>query len=398
MTRGVGRRCLVYWLPALLAFATSPASADSSQDAGWAEAFMIDEDYFSAGGSVELDKRIEGDAFLSGGRVAVRGPVKGDVAVAGGDISAAETVGHDLYAAGGSVAVSGQVAGNARITGAHVTISPRGGIAGKASIAAANVRLAGRVGRYLSVYAESVRIEGEVGGDLRIVARLVEIGPEAKISGKLVYRSPQLAKIDATALIAGGVTHLPMEWPSGTIGSLARVATWISIVLLVLSLLLVGVIMLVAFPKFSAATVHTVRSDPWKSLALGFCLLLCLPAAAILFMITVIGIPLGVAVLLFYPVMLLLGLVTGALFLGDWVVTRIAGRRGVVVKPGWRYAALSAALLALLLLCKIPLAGCVVAFLVTLFGLGAFWICAYRGYLRREDPAEEPSPLGLDLV
>jgi cytoskeletal protein CcmA (bactofilin family) len=358
---------------------------------------MMDEDYFSAGGSAELDKRVEGDAFLSGGRVAVRGPVKGDVAVAGGDISVADTVGQDLYAAGGSVAVSGQVAGNARIAGAQVTISPRGGIAGKASVAAANLRMAGRVGRYLAVYAESVRIEGEVGGDLRIVARLVEIGPEAKIGGKLIYRSPQLAKIDPTALIAGGVTHVPMEWPTGKLGSLARAATWISIVVLVFSLLLVGIIMIVAFPKFSAAAAHTVRSDPWKSLALGFCLLLCLPVAAILFMMTVFGIPLGVAVLLFYPVMLLLGFMTGALFLGDRVAIWIAKRRGLAVKPGWRYAALSASLLALLLVCKIPLAGCVIACAVMLFGLGAFWICAYRGYLGR-GLAPEPSPLGLDLV
>jgi cytoskeletal protein CcmA (bactofilin family) len=397
MTRRLSCRYLVFAFGILLAFATSPTGAESSQEAGWAGAVMMDEDYFSAGGSAELDKRVEGDAFLSGGRVAVRGPVKGDVAVAGGDVSAADTVGQDLYAAGGSVAISGQVAGNARIAGAQVTISPRGGIAGKASVAAANLRMAGRVGRYLAVYAESVRIEGEVGGDLRIMARLVEIGPEAKISGKLIYRSPQPAKIDPTAVIAGGVTHVPMEWPSGRLGSLARVATWISMVLLVFSLLLVGVIMIVAFPKFSSAAAHTVQSDPWKSLALGFCLMLCLPAAAIVFMITVIGIPLGVAVLLFYPVMLLLGLITGALFLGDLLALGIARRRGAAVKPGWRHAALSASLLALLLVCKIPLAGCSIALLVMLFGLGAFWICAYRVYLRRS-PAQEPSPLGLDLV
>jgi cytoskeletal protein CcmA (bactofilin family) len=397
MTRRVSYGSIVFWLGVLPTFATSPIGAESSQEVGRAGIVMMDEDYFSAGGSAELDKRIEGDAFLSGGRVAVRGPVKGDVAVAGGDISAADTVGQDLYAAGGSVAISGQVAGNARIAGAQVTVSPRGGIAGKATVAAANLRMAGRVGRYLAVYAESVRIEGEIGGDLRVVARWLEIGPDAKIGGKLIYRSPQLAKIDPTALIAGGVTHVPIEWPSGELGSLTRLATWVSIVLLVCSLLLMGVVMMIAFPKFSSAAARTVRSDPWKALALGFCLLLCLPVAAILFMATIIGIPVGIAVLLLYPVMLLLGFVTGALSLGDRVAVWIAKRRGGVVKPGWRYAALSASLLALLLVCKVPLLGCGAAFLVLLFGLGAFWICAYRGYLR-QGPAQETPPLGLDLV
>ena len=359
---------------------------------------MVDEDYFGSGGSVELDKRVEGDAFLSGGRVAVRGPVKGDVAVAGGDVTVADTVGQNLYAAGGSVAVSSQVAGNARIAGAQVTISQRGGVAGKASVAAASMRLAGRVGRYLAVYAESASIDGEVGGDLRIVARAIEIGPEAKIGGKLIYHSPELAKIHPTAVIAGGVTHVPTDLAGGQLGPLARAAAWIVLFLVALSLLVVGAVMIIAFPQFSARAAQTARSDPWKSLALGFSLLLCLPVAAILFMVSVIGAPLGAAVLLLYPVMLLLGLLTGALALGDWVAARAARRRAAVVTPGWRYAALSASLLALLLIGKLPFVGCIAVSLVLLFGLGAFWICAYRAYVRRGMPSTEPSPLGLDLV
>ena len=384
-------------LAALLALVVPPADAEGSQASGSSGAVMIDEDYFGGGAGAELDKRIEGDAALVGGRVAVRGPVKGDVMLAGGDINVTDTVGQDLYAAGGGIALSGQVAGNARIAGGQVTVSRRGGVAGKATIAAASVQMAGRVGRYLVVYAESVRIEGEVGGDLRIVARSVAIGPEAKIGGKLIYRSPRLATISPTAVIAGGATHVEMDWPSGKVDSIARAATWVSLILLVLSLLLVGASMILAFPAFSANAAQTMRSDPWKSLGLGFSLLLCVPVAAILFMLTVIGIPLGMALLLFYPAMLLLGYVTGALFVGDRVAAWLAKRRGLALHPGWRYAALAVSLFALLIVYKIPYVGCVVEFLVLLFGLGAFWICAYRSYVRK-GPPQEPARLGLDLV
>jgi hypothetical protein len=358
---------------------------------------MIDEDYFSCGANAELDKRIEGDAALVGGRIAVRGPVKGDVILAGGDINIADTVGQDLYAAGGGIALSSQVAGNARIAGGQVTVSHRGGIAGKATIAAASVQMAGRVGRYLAVYAESVRVEGEVGGDLRIVARSVEIGPEAKIGGKLIYRSQQLAKIEPTAAIAGGVTRVEMNWPGERVGFIARAATWISLILLLLGFLLVGAIIVLAFPVFSASAAQTLRSDPWKSLGLGFSLLLCLPVAAILFTLTVIGIPLGVALLLFYPVMLLLGYITGALFLGDRVAVWVAKRRALVLKPGWRYVALAATLFVLLTVYQIPYVGCILEFLLLLLGLGAFWICAYRGYAKKGSP-QEPGLRGLDLT
>jgi len=358
---------------------------------------MVDEDYFSAGGSAELDKRVEGDAFLSGARVAVRGPVKGDAVLAGGDINIADTVGQDLYAAGGTIAVSGQVTGNARIAGGQVTLAQRGGIAGKATIAAARLHLSGRVGRYLVVYAESVRIDGEVGGDLRIAARSVEIGPEAQIGGKLTYRSPQPAKIDPRAVIAGGVTHTETDWPRGQVDSIVRVATLVSLGLLLLSLLVVGAIMILAFPEFSAGAANTVRSDPWKSLGLGFSLVLCIPAAAILFMVTVIGIPLGTALLCFYPLMLLLGYLTGALFLGDRAAGWVARRRGVVVKPAWRFGALALALLALLLVARIPFAGGLLVFVILLAGLGGFWIRAYRAYVKKP-PLGDSARLGLDLV
>src|SRR5262249_1956999 len=99
-------------LGALVALAVS-AAAGRSPAPDSSAAFMFDEDYFSAGGDVELDKRIEGDTALAGGRVAVRGPVRGDALLAGGDVNVADTVGQNLYAAGGSIAVSSQVTGNA---------------------------------------------------------------------------------------------------------------------------------------------------------------------------------------------------------------------------------------------------------------------------------------------
>ena len=91
--------------------------------------------------------------------------------------------------------------------------------------------------------------------------------------------------------------------------------------------MVVGAIMLLAFPDFSASAALTLRSDPWKSLALGFALLLCIPVGGILFMVTIVGIPLGMLLLFFYPVMLLLGYLTGALFLADRVVGWLATRR-----------------------------------------------------------------------
>jgi hypothetical protein len=93
----------------------------------------------------------------------------------------------------------------------------------------------------------------------------------------------------------------------------------------------------------------------------------------------------------------MLGYLTGAFFVGDLVSGWLARPRGVVVKAGWRYVALALALLVLLLACRIPFAGGLIAFVVLLLVLCAFWLRAYRGYAMK--PARlEPSRLGLDLV
>lgn len=360
-------------------------------------AVMIDEDYFSIGANPELDKRVDGDAFLAGGRVAMRGPVKGDVVLAGGDAIVTDTVAQDLYAAGGSVALSGQVVGNARLAGAHVTISPRGGVGGKATVAAGSFRLAGRVGRYLLVYADSVRIEGEVGGDLRVVANSIVIGPEARINGRLIYRSGSPARIEPTATIVGGVTREGDGRSESGPQHPFPAAELVSLLLLAASLLVVGGILIVVFPNFSALAAQTVRSNPWKSLSLGFALLLCLPAAGLLFMVSVIGIPLGLLLLLLYPIMLLLGYLNGLLFLADRFAGWIAIRRGFVMTTRGRLAALALVVLAVLLAVKIPYAGGLLVFVVLLAGLGAFWLRAYRGYVARPAVEGTPQP-GLDVV
>jgi cytoskeletal protein CcmA (bactofilin family) len=370
-------------------------AADKAETLPSSHEVMIDEDFFSGGASAELDKRVDGDAFLSGGRVAVRGPVKGDVVVAGGDVNVADTIGQDLYATGGSIALSAQVVGNARLAGGQITIAPRGGIAGKAIIAAGNLQLSGRIGRYLMVYADSVRIDGEVGGDARITARSIELGPEAKISGKLDYRSPQPAKIDGRAVIAGGVVRNEVDWPKEQAGALARVAGWIALMLTLIGLLVVGVLMIVVFPSFSTAAAAIARARPWVSLAIGFALVLCVPVAAVLFLVSVIGAPLGLLLLFFYPVMLVLGYLTGAMAIGDVLMGWWARRRGRTLTPTMRTVALAIALLLLLLAAQIPIGGGVAVTLLLLLGLGGCSMQAYHGYA--SGPASAP-PADMQTV
>lgn len=153
--------------------------------------------------------------------------------------------------------------------------------------------------------AGTVSISGEVDGDVELAARQITILPTTRIQGNLTYRSPEPANIAPKAQIMGTVTHVPVEAKAGMIELAGPVFRGI----LILSLLLAGIVLIMLFPNFGILAARTVGSDPWKSLGLGLglALLVTTPIAASLLMATVIGMPLGFAILAFYFVTLLTG-------------------------------------------------------------------------------------------
>lgn len=91
-----------------------------------------------------------------------------------------------------------------------------------------------------------------------------------------------------------------------------------------------------------------------------------LPLIAIAAMITVIGLPLGIVLLLLVLPLYVFGYLTAALVLGS-----------AVLKKG-RILAFAVGLVILQLLTLIPIAGGLVGFLATLFGLGVLFVAVIR--------------------
>jgi cytoskeletal protein CcmA (bactofilin family) len=300
---------------------------------------------------------VAGDAFVAGGEVRLRGKVHGDAVLAGGEVTVEDDIADDLYAAGGTVRIASTVRENARLAGGRVIIAPTGSVLGRASIAGARVEVAGHVGGALSVYADRVRVDGEVGGDLLVVARALSVGPRAQIGGRLTYRGPKPADISPSAVIAGGVEFERRAAHDRLFGPIARTAARVGAILLVLSMLVVGAVLVFAAPRFSAQAADNIVRRPGRVLAVGLTLLVAVPAAALVAIITVVGIPLGLLLLLCYPVVLLLGGLTAGLCLGDRIVRLLPRGRGDPLGKGWRLAGLALALALIALLASLPFAG-----------------------------------------
>lgn len=333
------------------------------------------ENTYAVGGTVDVQAEIEADLLALGGTVAVRRPVAGDVTVAGGTVDLMGAVGGDIRAAGGTVTVQGDVGGEVVAAGGTVTVAPDARVAGRAWLSGGHVAVAGRIERGLGVAAASVSISGEVDGDARIAAPTIEVRAGARITGDLVYAGASAPHVDPGAHIGGRVTPAPsgLARHAGRIGWVVRV---IGHVVLLGSLIVAGAVLVLLWPHFTISAARTIGRHPWRSLGLGLLVLVVPPIAAGLLMVTIIGIPVGLALAALYGMALLVGYLTASVFVGD-AGARLA-QQGPELSRGARLLSLVLALVVLAAIGLVPVLGALVGLLTLLAGLGAFTLRAYE--------------------
>jgi cytoskeletal protein CcmA (bactofilin family) len=360
---------LLAMLP-LAAAVAHPADEDSVEHS-------VGSDHFAAGRAVSLTGAVDGDAFAAGGRVALDGSVAGDAFLAGGQVEVRGPVGQGLYAAGGLVVASGSVRHNARLVGGTVEVTPGAHFGGGLSMAGRTLSFAGAADGYLQMVGRDATVNGHVGGDLEVSAEHIEIGPGARIAGKLRYRGAREPVVAAGAEIGGGLERLPgplrtWRWGEGAHRALHGVGhgVWLS------GSFVLGVLLLLLAPGTLVETSQVALAEWPLCLGIGFGVLVAVPVAVVLLIVTLIGIPLALLVLALYAALLLLGHVVAAVAVGDYALGRwLPARKGAA---RWRVLGLLGALVALAVVRQVPLVGGLVTLLVFLAGVGALGLRAVR--------------------
>jgi hypothetical protein len=100
-------------------------------------------------------------------------------------------------------------------------------------------------------------------------------------------------------------------------------------------------------------------------------------------MITVIGIPLALMMIFGYVVLLMLGYVVAAIFVGDQALERLGGDR--IKSLGWRVLFLLLALVVLSVVRHLPLIGGLAVALLFVAGIGAFTLRTWKGFRQRDE-------------
>jgi hypothetical protein len=272
-------------------------------------------------------------------------------------------------------------AGSASAATDHVVITggavvPQGQTAGDVIVVDGAVTIAGHAtGDVISV-SGPVRVSGRVDGDLIAVSDRAVLGPTARVGGDLRYGDERPVLVGG-AKVDGKISNEDWADAANGWGWVSLIGWWLAVSV---STLIVGALLVFLAPAALYAAERAVRERLGVTVAWGVGIAIGVPLLAVLALVTLVGIPFGIALLLAAIPVLVVAYTTSA-----WVL----GRRVLRNRSTSPWAALFAGWGILRVLALIPVAGALVGLAATVVGLGALAVALWRAG-RPGAPAARP--------
>jgi cytoskeletal protein CcmA (bactofilin family) len=356
---------------------TIPASILLANDVGErvVKRGTINDDLYLAGGEVSMLASVTGDVTVAGGELDLDGEIKGDLMAAGGKVILRGTVSDDVRIAGGELEILNAIGDDLIAAGGRLRLDRATKIGGRAWLSGGDIRIDSQIGQELRAAGGRVILSGQVQGDVYLRGKQLEITSSAVINGDLFTRGPQQARIAEGAQIKGEIQHTPVEVP---VGEIVAKLVGAALVLLI-GLMITGVVLYLMFPGIAERATQSLRDEPWPCLGFGLAVFAGTPLVIVILLSIAVGAWLALLLLAAYAIMLLLGYLIGALFVGE-AGLRLIGK-GEPSQTA-RVVALCVALLVLVIVNLIPLLGSLIFWLVLLAGMGALKRQMYLAYKR----------------
>lgn len=283
---------------------------------------VIDNNYFKAAQLIDISGTMEKDVFVIAGNVTVSGNIKGDLYCLGSNIRIDGIVEGSVRCAGENITISGEVKHNVMVAGSNVTITETGKIGWELLAAAAFLQMNGVVNNNSNLVGSVVNVNGEIKGWLfsQVDAQL-NLGEKAKIGGNLVYQSPKKESLvtDVGAQINGNVDFKAISTSQLPFLKRLKVTFW-SILWLILKNMLVALAIILVLPKFLRQVSEHISRNFWFDLGIGGAVIVLTIVACLLLLITIIGLPLALIILVLYCLAVYCGKIFVAQTLANWAI------------------------------------------------------------------------------
>lgn len=323
-------------------------------------------DHFTskADNDVVMDKVYNSSIAVAGDSVSVNGIVRGFAAMAGNKVTLNGETDYG-FLAGNSITLDGIVNNDVFVAGNLITSSTDAVFKRDVVIGGADIELNGTFGRNLSLYGTKVTLKNvNVAGNVKIYAESVTVEKGAIITGTLYYPEDSTYKASSEASIGAtektaAIKTVDDENYFATVSAKVWSFLGLALVFAAISLFFPGL-----FNNINEKYAEFEISEALEVFTKGLVVMILVPVVAILLIFTMIGIPLGILLFLFYGISLYLTTIFTGYLIGYKVWQKVFDRDSHILFLGL------IGLFILLILQLIPGVRILVTIISILVGLG----------------------------
>jgi cytoskeletal protein CcmA (bactofilin family) len=394
---------------------------------------VVNDDLYLGAEEIVIDGTIQGDLVAGARTITINGTIEGDLIAAGQEIIINGSVLDDVRVAGAVLTLGSQARVSDDLLGVGYSLETRSGsaVGGIIGFGGYQALLTGDVHEDVYLGTNRAYLDGKVQGDVTAsvtsgtdqppfnswmytpnmpvvpsVPAGLNLGDNAQVDGSLEYTTREPQSIPP-AQVLGPIDHIIPEitMQTGEVpqGSVAA-ASFLRSLRRGIALIVVGLLIAWLAPAWILKPADELQQRPWASLGWGFVTLFLFPPALFLLIgVTVlIGVLLGaltlgnlVGVTAVLGTTFITSVIAGFWLLASYmakIVVAFAAGRWIVAnfKPEWLgkpYASLLIGTILLAILIAVPFLGFVSNFIITLLGLGTFFLLISGRLLNGSRPA-----------
>jgi len=313
-----------------------------------------------AGEQLIIDGDVNGDIIAAGNSIIINGNVNGDVLAAAENVRITGTIDGNIRIAAKKITVDGNIKRAVTIAGEAIYLNDKSNIGATALMFARQIESRGNISGNLDGATESLFISGKL-THTNIKVDKLTISNTAEIRGNLNYESVIEAEIDENALIGGDINYT--ETKVKDFSRYDNAGYFVGRFIKLLSLFLLGLVLLSLVKRPTIFVIKKMKEDPIKAMLWGLVSFIVIPILALVFAITIIGLPIAIILVASYVVLLFIANIYSALLIGRWTAVKLNW------KMIWPWALLLG-LFILIVLVSLPFVGGLFFFVAIWWGLG----------------------------
>lgn len=308
---------------------------------------LVEGSIFNAGRNLKIDAVVQGITFAAGENLLIEGESE-YLFAAGRTLNVAQHTDDDLFAAGQSLNFD------------------QGEVGRDAYLAGENINFNGKVGRNLFIGAKNASISGVVKGDITLGVEKATITEGTVIEGTLKYNDDaQLNIADGVEIVGGENTYKAPELEKREVTERQKVVNRTGGYLFKIATVLIFALMLwwlfpQIFKSLEKQNLPLTVASFWKKIGTGLLVLLLTPLLALFILVTIIGIPISLLMIVVYG----FAMFTAQIFVGYLL--------GAVLRQNKnkKWLNLVVGIMLLVFLKMLPMVGGFISTLSLLWGLG----------------------------